>query len=143
MIHIKSYKYIVKGLIFGHKVKQLLPLSKTQLKFLLLPLLQNKLLEAQTLNDNMAEEKNTYSALLEEEAASSRQNKARVNIHYILLPGKTQNLWNQTLMIRYCFLNRLRNWRSQMRSCSSAEKRSRKLSLRSNLLQYLLQFARL
>lgn len=41
-------------------------------------LLQKKLLEAKALNDNMIEEKNKYSQLLEEEKKTSLQNDAKV-----------------------------------------------------------------
>lgn len=48
------------------------------MKFLLLPFLQSKVLEAETRNEHMADEKNKYAKLLEDERANSLQNETRV-----------------------------------------------------------------
>lgn len=107
----------------------------------LITFLQNKVLDAQTLNDSMAEEKNKYAKLLEEERKTSLQNKARVTLIFC---ASCYNInCRLRFMMRNGFFNRSRNWRSQMRSCSSAEKRPRKLLLRYKSLQNLLYIARL
>lgn len=100
--------------------------------------LQSKVFDAQTLNDSIAEEKNQYAKLLEEERETCLQNKARVTVQYFVLPVRTPAVSSDPMM-QNCFFDRLKNWRSQMRSCSSAKRSSRKLSLRCKALQNLPQ----
>lgn len=47
-------------------------------------LLQSKVLEAETLNEQMAQDKKKYLKLLEEEQASSLQNQTRVRIYFLI-----------------------------------------------------------
>lgn len=47
-------------------------------QFSLSTFLQSKVLEAETCNENLAEEKNTYAKLLKEEQESALQNETRV-----------------------------------------------------------------
>lgn len=96
----------------------------------LVTFLQSKVSEAETRNEQMAEEKNKYAKLLEDERANSQKNGTRVTV-LILFPALLfLKLSPQTHDTFNCFFNRLRNWRSQTRSFSSAGKRFRKLSLR-------------
>ncbi len=91
---------------------------------------------AETQNENIAEEKNKYAKLLEEERANVLQNDTRVIIKYFsFLPCSFD--CRLRFMMLHGFFNRFRNWRSQTRSCSSAGKRFRKLSLRYSSLRNL------
>lgn len=55
----------------------------------LIAFLQNKVLEAETRNNTMAEEKNKYVKLLEDERANSLQNETRVIGQHYFLPVRT------------------------------------------------------
>lgn len=122
-----------------HQVKQrLIFLSKSLKSFHYF--LQKKVLEAQTMNTDMPEEKVKYSKLLQEEKETSLQNEAKVGNRLIFLAS----CFNSNccgFMICNGFFTRLRNWKRQMRNCNSAEKRSRKLLLRY-VLQNLLHFGK-
>ncbi len=60
--------------------------KRTVSEVCLIAFLQSKVLEAQTRNEHMADEKNKYAKLLEDERANSLQNETRVIVYYFALP---------------------------------------------------------
>lgn len=58
----------------------------------LIAFLQGKVLEAETRNEQIAEEKNKYAKQLEDERANSLQNETRVIVENIVLPNTSKLL---------------------------------------------------